>query len=423
MTEYSSLLYELKVDIDGYETNDISEFSVFRCPFIKTSSFAMLTLNVQTIIFIGVETECKKHNYMTLKLTIKQNDMSKTDPKEYGETKEITTKTYLIINVQADEKPDLESKYTSMTVYLVNPVLYYLNTTNSYNKIIEDKTGLDILKDYESHLTSLYGDKTFDFKKIGDSKNKNEFQYEQLLIRVKNDLLVPTWILQNHRPFNSFAFYFFDDFCITKQNKKDIIGYLINLDDKEQFNKIDCLEDPTEVSAGNKFIKTYVLNDVFNELSQENPSKVVCGSDGQFKYKKAESQNSVPNMRSQNSSEQLEPNREVKTVSSSLEKKDKQPTEQTILYTSDDIDGAISRLETVKKQISEKLETASQFYLRDSHLDFFQFGNIYNIDPFVAQGYFYTPISIVNVFKRSFGKVPLANHHCHYILLKFKEDS
>jgi len=62
-----------------------------------------------------------------------------------------------------------------------------------------------------------------------------------------------------------------------------------------------------------------------------------------------------------------------------------------------------------------------EFYLRDSHPDFFQFGKIYNIDPFLTQGYFYTPISLINTFKRSFGKVPLLNHHLHFQLLKFKE--
>jgi len=274
MAEYSSLMYEIEVDIDGYKTNDVSEFSVFRCPFEKTSSFTILTVNMQTIMFMGIETECKAHNFPSINITIKQNDKSLYEPDTYGEVKEIATKNYLILNIEGDEKPNLAEPYTSVTLYLANPVLYYLNTTNSYNKIIEDKTGLETLKDFEQHLTSIYGCKTFEFTKIGDNINLNSYKYEQILIRLKNDLLIPTWIIQNYKPFDSFSFYFFDDFCITDQNSKDIIGYLINLIDKDQFSKMDCLDLPTEVFAGLKYISSNILNDTFNYLIQENASKI-----------------------------------------------------------------------------------------------------------------------------------------------------
>jgi uncharacterized protein with PQ loop repeat len=83
----------------------------------------------------------------------------------------------------------------------------------------------------------------------------------------------------------------------------------------------------------------------------------------------------------------------------------------------------MNRLNIIKTQLTDKLELVIHYYLKTSHFEFFQFGNIYNIDAFEDQGYFYTPISLVNVFKRGLGQIPLLNHHLHYQLLKFKQET
>lgn len=423
MQEKFGMLYEIEVDINGYKTNDINEFAVFRCPFVKTSSFSILTLSIQTLIFIGIETECKAHNFLPIVITIKQNDTSVEptigNPSVYGETRILAVKNYIILNVETDEPIDISQGYATVILYLVNPVLYYLSTTNSYNKILEDKTGLEILEDFEEHLKSIYGDKTFSFTKIEDSKNKNNFKYEQVLICSNNDLLIPSLILQNYKPFNSFSFYFFDDFVITEKNETDIVGYFINLRDKDTFKKIDC-SNASEVIIGNKYISTAIINDTFNMLNQTNPSRIVCSSDLQFKYKKTDSKNSVPNMTVEKSTSNITNDRKVNVLKTSIIKTEKASTEQTLLYTSDDIDTATKRLKIIKDQLIDNIEMVQYYYLRDTHLDFFQFGNIYNIDILDDGGYFHTPINLVNIFKRTTGRVPLLNHHMHYQLLKFK---
>jgi hypothetical protein len=155
-------------------------------------------------------------------------------------------------------------------------------------------------------------------------------------------------------------------------------------------------------------------------LNQTNPSKIVCGSDLQFKYKKTDVKNSVPNMNVEFKDNNITEYRKVNVIKTSVIKTEKVSTEQTLLYTSDDIDTANKRLKTVKDQLTDNIEMIQYFYLRDSHLDFFQFGNIYNIEILDDAGYFYTPINLVNIFKRTTGRVPLLNHHMHYQLLKFK---
>jgi len=419
MTE-NIISYEIKVDIDGFECNDVAELSVFRCPFIKTASFTILKLSIPTSIYIGIETECKEQNFLPVKITIMTNDASSSKPSEYGETKNITTKIYKLINIELDDGSVTQESYITASLYLVNPILYYLSTTNSYNKILEDKSGLELLEDFEKHLSDTYGEKAFKFKKIKDDKNINEFKYEQLLVRLNQDLLIPTWILQNYSPFNSFSFYFFDDFVIDNENTNDIVCYLINLNDKNQFKKVDCLNNPTYIAVANKYISTYILNDTFNILDQVNPSKIICGSDIQFKYKKADGQTIVDNIKTESSdSIELMPDESILPIVSTLEQKSKQPTEQTILYSSADIDTSIKKLKITKKQLKENLDMIIYYYLRESHPHFFQFGKVYNLDPFNEQGYFYTPISLVNIFKRMFGKVPLLTHHLHYQVLKF----
>jgi hypothetical protein len=419
---YSALKYEIEVKVYGEKINDVNSFVVFRCPISYTSSFSVLDISVEMSNYVVLDNDIRKHEWPEISLELFLVDPTKSDAKIVGERiRKLGTKQYIAINMYTNETPVWDAKYIGISLILVNPVLYYLNNTNSYNVILEDITPLGIINQFEGHLKSTYGSKTFDFKKVGESVKKNNYNYEQILVRLENDLIIPSWIIQNYKPFNTFSFYFFDDFYIDEKAKSDITAHLINLGDKEVFTKRDITKKKyIDVFMANKEIDTDILSDVFNELKQKNPSKIIRGSDMQFKFKKATGSSSVPKSNSSGSSQEIEPGRKIKEVKVTSSKTSGKPTEETLLYASDDLKKSLDRLEIVQKQISEEIEAVYRYYLRDAHLDFFNFGFMYNIKIATAKEYLYTPISIVNTFVRETGPGPLLTHNCHYQMIKFK---
>jgi len=419
MEDNFTTIYEIEFDIDGYKNNDVSNFVVFKCPIIKVSSFAILIANIQTTVYLGLDTECKKHNYQQIKISIYQNDESFKKPNTYGNRKLIIEKTYLIIDIHNFERTNIRLPYITVIFYLINPILYYLNTTNSYNKLFSDKDTLSVISDYENFLKSMYGEKSFNFIKIGADKNKSSYQYEQMLIRCDVDLLIPQILLFNYKPFKSYAYYFFDDFVINPENTYDITGYLINLDAVDNFKKIDFTKYVPEI-VENRLLSSFSINDVFNSLLQVNPSKFMKGSDLQFKYKKPSEPVDVISGNIQNSgSISFDDNRDINTVKSNMQQIQKNPTEQTLIYFPDDINIAIERLEIVKKQIYKKILAINHYYIKNCYPDALSFDCIYNIDPFSKSNYSYIPLSIVNIFKKNIGRTALLSHDYNFQMLQF----
>jgi len=422
MPNYSAVKYEIEVKIYGEKINDINSFVIFRCPISYTSSFAMLDISVRMDVYAILDNDIRKHEWPNIEFNLFLTDPISADSKQVGERiRKLITKQYIAINLQTNETPVWNAEYIGISIVLVNPVLYYLNNTNSYNVILQDVTALETIEKFEKHLKSTYGDKTFDFIKIGDSVEKNDFKYEQILVRLENDLTIPTWLIQNYKPFNTFSFYFFDDFNISEKSKSDIACYLINLGNKEVFTKKDITDRKyIDVFMANKEIETSAIGDIFNCLKQENPSKIIRGSDMQFKFKKGSGTSMVPKSTSSGSNQEIEPNRNVKQVKVETYKSSNKITEETLIYTSDNIDRCLNRLDVVQKQLAEKIEAVYRYYLRDAHIDFLNFGFMYNIKVFTKNEYLYTPISIVNSFIRDTGPDPLLVHNCHYQMIKFK---
>ncbi len=420
----SALKYELEVDIQGIKFNDVNNMMVFRCPIQHTASFAILDVMMHITHYNHLTIDIGQQIYPDVKIAFYIINPQKSRPAEKaGErVKDLGIKNYLAIYIEPNEFPAADAKYIQCTMYLVNPVLYYLNNTNSYNVILTEITALDIISGYEGHLKKTYGSKTFEFIKVGETEKQNSYQYEQILVRMENDLLIPSWVIQNYKPFNSFGFYFHDDFRFDDKVKTDITGYLINLVNKEVFTKIESLKESKwgDVVIGNKFINTTPIGDRFNQLGQENASKIVKGSQIDFKFKKAIGIATVPQIYVQTIPQQVEVGRNIMSIKGFKSESIVEPTEQTLIYAPDEISSAISRLETVRKQITEDIEAIYRYYIRDSHVDFLQFGKLYNINPMTPHEYLYTPISIVNCFVRDTGRQPTMVHNVYYQMIKYK---
>lgn len=428
ITNGAPLKYEVEIEIAGDKTNDINSWVIFRCPLAKTSSYAIIDFQIQSLkashlssdIAVGKFPEIKVRTYIV------DSTVSKFGNTPGERVIDLGYRNYIAIFASTNEHSAINSEYSQLTLYLVNPILYYLNSTNSYNKILENINGLGIITGFEGYLKSTFGARTFDFIKVGESTNKNEFLYEQILIRLENDLQIPTWAIQIYKVFNSYSFYFFDDFKIDESTKSDIVGFLINIGDIKVFPKYESLLDAkiADVVIGNKFISATPIGDRFKRLDQTSTSMIFKGANCEFSYKKAEGQAQVPTTNISNSkSQKLGLGRSVKSVEPSLSIQSKPPTHQTLIYAPDDISNSKSRLEKSKLDLKENIEGVYRYYMRDAHLDFLQFGKSYNLSPLTPHEYIYTPINIVNIFIRDSGKVPILVHNMHYQMLKFKGES
>lgn len=412
---------ELFGDKDGEIGKDIQSFTIFRTPITKTSSFAVMSVALRTKLYLSLEEYTQATNFITIPISIylvkNQDTMRDINPEEI---RQFCSKNYICIHIEPLEHVRPHSPYVRTLLYLVNPVLFYMNNTNGYNKIHEDMTAFDAIEDYESWCKKTFGDTAFQFKKIGKDYEKNDHNYEQILIRQQNDLLVPVLLLNEYKAWHSYGYYFFDDFRITDDDSdlKDITAWCVNLGDFEKFEKKDIREEKyRDILMGNRFQKTQVLMDTFSDLYQKSTSLVVKGYDRQFAFRKATEDREIPNI-----SSKLEGTGEggrLNNIVSTLSRASKPPTEETILYAPDDPKMAEYRFQLVGKLLSGKMRSIMTYYLRDCHLDFFQFNHRYNLSSWDEKDFSYVPISIVNMFIRDSGQVPLMTHNAKYQVIKY----
>ncbi len=418
---YSSHKYKLEVSLFGEVFDDISSFSIIRCPISNTASYSILNLQIRGLIYLTLCTEIENGDFPLLSIKCELLDMLE-NAKLYEVGKVIQLmfkKQYKVLKAQTEEYPTPNSTYINCSLVLVHPILHYLNNTNSYNKILLGKTGMDILEDYEKHIKDTFGD-SFDFVKVGKDVNENSFEYEQILIRLENDLIIPSWIIAEYKPSNSYSFYFFDDFKINDSSKKDITAYYINLGAKDSFEKKSTLHNANDIFMGNKFAKSYQLGDPFKEMDQDNPSIIIKDPEMAFKFKKAKGNTNVPTVTQNANSFSIEDRTISGITVSDPTDKSVDPTEQTLLYAPDSSKNAKTRLTLNSKLLKTDLSGIAAFVLKDTHFDFIQFGYNYILNPFESREYRYTPIGIVNNFIRESGRYPFLIHHCTYQTIKFK---
>ena len=402
---------------------DVSSFVAVRCPITKTASFALLTVNMKVTQYMALEHSIRQNKFELVQVTFDiRANYSTVDSINPPKIDDMGQKQYLALHIEPYENPQPWSPYTIATIYLVNPVLYYLQVTNSFNQILENITSYDVLLKFEQHLSSAYGSKAFQWQKVGETFEQNKWKFEQVLCRQNNDLMIPTYLINSYKMWHTYGYYFFDDFRFDDESKADITGWLINLGDIQQFKQRNIFETKrTEMFAANMFEKTQTLADRFNSLYQDKPSLIVKGYDMQFGYRKAKGTKDVIQIstKTENSSYSNVVNG-AKIVTSDVSTKAFEPTEQTLIYAPDDIELGIKRFDKVSAQLREKLHSIETYYIHDSHLDFIQFGYKYNISPYDINDYSYVPISICNLFIRESGRVPIFTHNLKYQLFKYK---
>lgn len=408
---------------EDYHTEDFFTFCSIRSPINKTSSFATMTITLNPMIYTALQDSIARNTYPDVKIEcwiVKNQDKSGSEypPK----VEDAFEKAYMCISLQLLESATAQTPFLNATLILINPILLYLQGTNGFNQICENVTSLDVLKKYESWLQTMFTGNAFQFEKVGENYGLNSWSYEQILTRNSTDLIIPSVLINQYKMWDTFGYYFFDDFRFDKGATADITGYLINLGDKNQFPTFNIYDYP-DLAFGLRPVDIKPLHDPFNALYQKNTSIITKSNEMQFGFRKATGKRSLPvvqvsrqdGTRASKSGSSI-----IKTTITST--KEVEPTEETMIYAPDDHSAALNRFDKISKQLKDDILTCEKYYLKDSSFDYIQFGKRYNLDANNVDVYDYVPITICNFFIKEQGNIPVLIHNSQIQFFRYRPD-
>ncbi|MEM3452000.1 MAG: hypothetical protein QW835_00035 [Candidatus Hadarchaeum sp.] len=381
----------------------------FRLPLLKQASFTVVRINLTQVMFKEIQSSIAQNNFPRFRIVIyKVNELDKV-------VKELFSKEYKIIHIRPLERMDFTKNVGQVQLTMTLPVLHFMGCTNTYNKILESKTGYEIIKDFEKYIEETYG-KCFHFNHIGTNEKLNRFKYEQVLTRARSDLEIPSYIISNYKPFHSFSFYFFDDFNLG--SPKDICATLINMYDPMRFKRFDVSEH-ADFYYGTRYIGKSDFSDVFYRINRNLPAVHVWDREKDFSNYKMRKGVS-PQLKSQSEKFSVSEGRDSYSIKSFPQYgQTKQSLFYHHIYAPDNVENALERLKIIQEAICEKIALIEMYETRDTFPDWLQFGRIYNMDRNNPSSFTYTPISIVHIFTRENERKQILKHHAQYSMMKF----
>lgn len=399
---------------EGY-FEDVQQFTARREAITNLASYELITFNLQNSQFIQIQQKIRENKFPKAEVKILQVDpKEEQNGKPYKIVKETTTKQYIIIETSSEETSkttyhgtDMKASYIAVTCTLINPSLYDMAKQNGYNKKVDKKTANEMRKDYQDHLKSTYN--ISEFVEINNNNDDDKFKYEQQIMRSENDLTMASHIMQNMKPSFTWGFMFFDDFVIKEGEDSDVVTYYINLGDKKQFKKVDFFSKSNEVAASIATNTTPISDP--NPLGATNQTLTYTtrGNNEVLEIKQAEKTPNVPSASGQDG------------MFSYTDKEQKVARSTQII--GNDNETSQKRYEKTQEQFKDYLESIDSYDINEGSMpDFYQFGNIYNLNPSAKSDYSFTPIQIVNNFVRDSGKVPILIHTAKVNFVKFKSD-
>lgn len=414
-------MFEIVFFADEKQTStDVVSFSAIRAPISKTASFASLSLNINLAVYMNLQHHIERNEYPDVLVKcwlVKNQDIhgERYPPK----VEDVFEKNYKCLVVNALERADLRAPYLIVNLILANPLLLYLQGTNGFNKILNDMTSLEAIQEYEKWLKEKFGDTAFQFTHIGEQYELNKFKYEQILTRNATDLMLPIILINSYKTWNTFGYWFFDDFRFDTEAKADITGYLINLGNINEFPIIDVYQYG-DFAMGLKLDNEAPLHDPFGALYQKNPSVITKNYDMQFGFRKATGNRDVPHINVQRQSGKHGSMLGTSIIKSQYSLKGQEPTEETMIYAPDEHTTGLNRFDKTSIQLRDEMKAIETYFLRDTSIDYLQFGKRYNIDPFDLNEYIYIPITICNTFVRDTGMMPVLVHHAKFQMIRYK---
>ncbi len=416
---------QLKYDIVfrtpfGEVNSDIQFLTFVRAPLVKLSSFAVLKINLTPTLTQQIINDLTNNIFADYNIEIYTVDESSSDKK----VEKLFNKTFKILNIEPVEPILFDKQNISSYIVLVNPFIHYMSTTNTYNIILENLTALEAIEEFETFIKSQYGN-IFNFNRIGSTFGLNKFKYEQLLIKTNSDLTVPTHLINTYKPYDSFNFYFFDDFDIDEETETEITCHHINLFDKDQIRKIDVTKF-VDVAGTTKKLDVYPLSDQNLNLDKIDQTFTIVNREALYNTKKM-TQSRVPKRASsaQSKVSNIIENRDVQignfTTPFQINKVTKS-SQHANIYSPDNEENAIYRFEIFREFFMKHIEHIQTFETTECLPDWCKFGKLYNMGDVQETQYQYTPLCIFNIFVRANIKEPYCRHIVRYNMLKYLDD-
>lgn len=415
-------------DLDNYETDKINFFYIFRNPMVKQSSFAGMVLSIDYMKYAQLEDFLQKNEMPMVIVKVNFANPAEQEDSRISKNKDIKTlitKVYKILmctSIDKDRSPT--NQMLSVRLVLVNPILFQMQESNGFNRILTSITGMDALAEYESYLIDQYGITAVEFKKVGVEEHLNSHSYEHIQVRTETDLHVPDFLFKEKKALNSFAYYFFDDFRITPETTSDICGLAVNLMDTKDFKQTDIItDDKKNPDAGSmKSLGTIPLFNPTSAIMKSDP--VTVGRDPEGRQESSgEGPVPIPRLKTDVVMDQINTSGRDFALKDPLYIFKNKPRSNIInLNNPDSVALGNERFATIQQQMKDTLRAFHLWDINDCYPDLYQFDRIYNLEHGAESIYSHVPISIVNIFKRDLTRPTLLTHGIRLQTVKFKYD-
>jgi hypothetical protein len=420
MSDKDSPRYTMRLylyDDDDIYIDDIISFTIIKMPIIRMASYAILTLNMATFEYIQIKEQLQVGQHAKIKIKIWQVDIGSiiTKIEEDNLNKLLMKKELIVLHTQDIETLELEKDYIKCSLYLVNPVLYWLNNYNSYNKVFTNKKAIDILRDYEGWLTSEHQD-VFDF--IGNYKNINSHIYDQVLVKCENDLNIPNYLIYDKKILkNAFSYYFFDSFYSKQSTKKDITG-IFNMLSICSCTQCDIRTEYTaDLQYGGDIIQTNIISDPFNRITRifdcdkELPQVHTYESYDMNVQKMRDIVTPIDVIKGTGSinEEDIYEDRTIQVSDYKYDTHSKKLKTKISLYVPDSIDNADNRFKAMRRELGSEMNQIVEYRFNNCHFEFIQIGDKCNLDQSESNKNKFANIviALINNFKRIETTIPV----------------
>lgn len=421
MANIGQFHYEMTLRYNGKFWSDINYCLFIRQPSNKHSSYCLLRAFIPQLVISEMLNIIGSESFPNVSLEIWRCSESKP----LTDRTMIFKKHLLCVGCIPAENLVYEDDRVHADLILVHPIIFYLNSHNTFNQYFLETTADGVLKAYEGFLTAQHGP-IFKFEEMGVSKFKSSYIYEQLLVRAPSDLDVPNFLIQTYKVLSVPSFYFFDAFNLTDKTTKDVTVFHLSHFDKNCMI-IDDVREYYDKSMDIKLINEQPFIDIQKELSNkgDNGHRVIFNhQDIKFQHEKLPVETVLPKMEMASVTENIivqDGPRKIKTaIASAPSVHTYGGTSSSSTYYAPDSPGdAQQRFSNGVSFLKGTIQSSVTFELANCIPDFPKFGYRYNLDSKHVNEYIYTPHTIINQFTRKNTKEHYLYHLSKVLMFKY----
>lgn len=415
----AQLNFEIKAKLDQIVEFDVSYYSIIRTPISKTSSFSILRCFYSQKGYDEIIRKLEGGSFPDAEISIYSTDESAPYDKKIGC---IFKSNQKIISAKSVGPTNYEMPKIYVEFVLVHDILIELEYSNVYNTILENTTAFDAIKEYENWVDDNYGN-IFSRKYL--AQDINRYKYEQLLIKARNDLNVPNYIINTYKPTFNFSYYFYDTFYLDSSTDKEITTHLLNYSDENQFTQKDISDYRDMNFPFAVFLGSFPFQDRQHNIKSKDANRINLEDRNiAFKHQK-DKFNAFMNQCSSpepvdNFNIDVDNKRKIKpSIAGPRNQKSYSKTKTyTNIYCPDNTLSGEQRFQEAQN-LYEKINSFNYFEFNNVYPDMPQFGHKYNLDDYESKEYKFTPLSICNIFFRKNNKEPFLSHMAKTVMLRW----